>query len=139
MRQLAFKRRGLNARLVAWFDKLGPCGNVGLMIGIMAGGLLTLLSVRSPHLTPTPPEVFWIFVILALFCWMMMVGIATIFLRLQFQSVVLGMLMRSLVICLFTVLIAHLSGAYHLGIIIGVLVGLFFGYVLCTILERVRG
>ena len=139
MRQLAFKGRGLNARLAGMFDKLGPCGNICLIIGIIAGGLLTVLSTRTVHMNPTPSEVFWIVVILSMFCWMVLVCIATVFLRLQIQSVIWGMLMRSLVICLFTVLIAQLSRAYHLGIFIGILVGLFFGYILCTILERVRG
>ncbi len=138
MRQLAFKRRGWNARLAGIFDKLGPCGNVGLIIGIIAGGLLTLLSTRTVHMRPTPIEVFWIFVILSVFCWLGLVFITTVFLRLQLQSVLFGMLMRSLVICLFTVLIAHLLGAYRLGIFIGIFVGLFFGYVLCVILERIR-
>ena len=138
MRQIAFRRRGLNARLAGIFDRLGPCGNVGLIIGIIAGGLLTLLSIRTAHMRPTFFEAFWIFIILSVFCWMVLVFVATIFLRLQLQSVLFGMLVRSLVICLFTVLIVYLLGAYHFGIFIGICVGLFFGYFLCMILKEIR-
>lgn len=139
MTQIAFKRLAWHARLVGIFDKLGPCGNVGLIIGMIAGSLLTLLAFQLAHLRPAPLEVFWIVVILSLFCWVTLIFIAIVFLRLQLRSVFYAMLMRSLVICMFTVLITHFLDAYRFGIIIGIFVGLFFGYILCELLKRVRG
>ena len=135
----AFRRRGFNARLAELFNKLGACGNIGLIIGIMAGGLLTLLSIRTVHLRPILAEVFWIVVILSLFCWIIMLLIGTVFIRLQLRSIVWGMLVRSVVICLFTVLFAQWLGIYRYGLIVGIVVGLFFGYVVCWIRKRVRG
>jgi len=132
-------RRGWWARLGDWFNKLGPCGNIGLMIGLIAGLLLTILSLRTTHMRPAPIEVFWIIVILSLFCWAVMVFVAVVFGRFRLQSVLWSMLLRSVVICLFTVVITHVLGAYLFGIIIGIVVGLFFGYLMCTVLARARG
>lgn len=139
MKQLAIKHPGWHARLSGLFDRLGPCGNIGLLIGIIAGGLLSLLSITADPMIPSPFEVFWIFVILSVFCWWVLVFLSVVFLRLQLRPVLFGMLVRSSVISLFIVLITHLLGAYRFGILIGVFIGLFFGYVLCVKLDRVRG
>lgn len=132
-------RRGWWAQLGDWCNKLGPCGNIGLMIGLIAGLLLTVLSLRTAHLRPAPMEVFWIIVILTLFCWVVMVFVAVVFGRFRLRSVLWGMLLRSVVICLVTVLITHVLGTYRFGIIIGIVVGLFFGYLICSVFARVRG
>lgn len=132
-------RRGWWARLGDWFTKLGPCGNIGLMIGIIAGLLLTILSLRIAHLRPTPMEILGIIIIVSLFCWGVMVCVAVVFGRFHVRSVLWSMLLRSVVICLFTVVIAHVLGTYRFGIIIGIVVGLFFGYLMCTVVMRMRG
>ncbi len=139
MTPLVFKRRGRTARLAELLNKLGTCGNVGLIIGIIAGGLLTLQSIRTAPLRPTPAEVFWFIVILSVFCWLMLLFVYAVLLRSRVLPILFGTLLRSIVICLFTVLIAHVSGAYRLGIFIGIFVGLFFGFILCRVLNRVMG
>jgi hypothetical protein len=131
-------RRGLSGRLAGFFDRLGPCGNVGFVIGLVAGGLLTVLSLLHPHMRPSQAEVFWIIVILSVFCWLLLTFISIVFLRLRLRSVVAGMLARSILICTLTVLIAHLLGAYGFGIVIGILVGLSIGVALCRMLGERR-
>jgi purine-cytosine permease-like protein len=74
-------RRGFRGRLAGFFDRLGPCGNVGFVIGLIAGGLLTVLSLMHPHMRPSAAELLAIIVILSLFCWLVMVFISIVFLR----------------------------------------------------------
>ncbi|WP_448031972.1 hypothetical protein [Bradyrhizobium liaoningense] len=131
-------RRGLRGRLAEFFDRLGDCGSVGFVIGLIAGGLLTVLSFMHPHMRPAADEVLWIILILSVFCWLVVVFISIVFVRLQLRSVMAGMLARSILICTLTVLIAHILGAYSYGIVIGILVGLLLGFALCRMLRERR-
>lgn len=122
------------------FERLGPCGIAGYIVGFWAGGLLTLLSLsHGGGISPTAGELIVIAILLSLFCWGVLLFVYTIFLRYRLASVWARALVFSALICVLTVLISGAIGNFTLGIVVGILVGLFVGFLFCTAVRRILG
>lgn len=124
--------------LTALLARLGVCGNAGVAVGVMSGFVLSLLDVTEESVALTSVEALQIWLILALFCWLALLGMFTIFVRWTAGSVAVPALVNSLLVTGLTVLITWRTGLYGLAWLIGILVGILIGFLLCQLYRRVR-
>lgn len=118
----------------------GACGNAGLIVGSIAGSMLVLLYLASAgNLSPLPVELLYITLLLTVFSWAVLLFISIVLLRNTPTSMFFPTLIHAFLICALTVYLCSAFNLYKYGWIIGVLAGLFVGYVLCTMFKRILG
>lgn len=118
---------------------VGACAMVGVMVGLISGGSLSLLDYVENGIAPTPRELFYLALILAGFSWVIMLFILSILSRLKLSDVWAPALWNAVLVTFATAYLAEQLGQFGLAWVLGVIVGLFFGYVLCTVFARLRG
>lgn len=121
-------------------QRLGVCGNAGLIVGAIAGGVLTLLDwVEEGNLVLSNEQALYVFLLLVLFTWLVLIFIFVAFVRARISDVVFPGFFNALFVCLLTVYLCTAFDLYHLGWLVGILVGIVIGYTLCTLYKRVTG
>jgi hypothetical protein len=129
---------GLFGWLTILLSRLGVCGTAGVAVGAMSGFLLTILDITEEALELTNLEAVQVWLLLALFCWLTLLLIFTLFVRWTAGSVAGPALVNALLVTGLTVLIVWLTGLYWLAVVIGILVGMLIGFLLCQLYARVR-
>jgi hypothetical protein len=109
-----------------------------LIVGSVIGAILTLLDwVHEGKLELTGGEILAIIGLLTAFGWLVLLFIFVGALRMPFTAVALPALVNALLVVVCTVLIAYVLDAFGLAWLIGPLVGLLIGILLCY-LSRAR-
>lgn len=115
-----------------FLKKFGYCGNIGLIIGGIAGFLLTLLNILNGyHLHFTNISALYISLILSGFTWAFMIMTLCVFARLQFRPIALRVLVLSLMTCFALVYFSNGANTFKWAWLTGMVFGLISGYVLC--------
>lgn len=123
--------------IIRFLRSLGPCANAGLIVGISAGGMLTALAVGyGGPITPTTFEIAAIVAMLTGFTSVLLLFLRVALMGMTLRSVALQSLMFCGVVCALTVAALAASGSYELGLAVGPVVGLAFGYLFCRTLRR---
>lgn len=120
--------------LSGYTSRLGICGNTGLITGAISGGLLTVLYFRQGmHLLLTETEVLNVSLILTVFCWLVIIFILCMLVRLTFRSVAVPALINTFLVCYVTTFLSNYFHAFEYAWLIGIVVGIMIGTVLCKI------
>jgi hypothetical protein len=119
--------------------RAGTCANAGLIVGAVVGAILTLLDwVHEGKLELSGGEILAIVAMLAAFAWLVLLFVFVGALRLPFVAVALPALVNALLAVVVTVLIAYVLDAFGLTWLIGPLVGLLVGMLLCYLARAWR-
>jgi fructose-specific phosphotransferase system IIC component len=113
--------------------RIGVCGKVGIIAGLLAGLLLTLLNDETGPILIDDPRAFYISLILTAIAWIVVIFILVFLVRLTFRSVALPSLFNCFLTCLATVFITKWLNAYPIAWIIGIIVGFLIGSILCRL------
>lgn len=129
------------AKLILWLAgylrRLGTCGNAGLIAGVITGGALALLDfLEGGALTLTAAEALRVWLMLALFAWLLLLFVFVALARWSFGSVAVPALVNALLVGGLTMWICRALDIYHLGLLVGILIGLLIGYLLCGLYRR---
>lgn len=127
----------LTAWLTAYLDRLGVCGNAGIAVGTITGLMMSVLDLIHGPLSLSDAETFQIWLSLAIFGWLALIFIFTVFVRWTASSVALPALVNSGLVTAVTVLVTRATGLFPLAWLIGMLAGILVGFLLCTLYKRV--
>jgi hypothetical protein len=126
--------------LTEWLRRLGTCGNAGVIVGAVVGGLLTLLDFLDGPLSPTAAELLRLWLLLSIFGWLVLLFVLAGLVRLALGGVALPALINALLVTGLTIWICRILGAWGWAFLIGIAVGILVGALLCglyrTMLER---
>ena len=126
--------------LGTYTKRLGNCGNVGLIVGALSGGMLTLLFIsKGGSLSLTDNEAIKIAGILTIFSWLVLVFILTILIRLRFSSIAVGSFLITLFVTFITVYLSHKFELFEYAWLIGMLVGISLTALICKFFKRLIG
>jgi hypothetical protein len=128
---------GLLGWLSAFLARLGVCGNAGVAVGVMTGFVITVLDLTEEALALTALEALQLWLLLWLFGWLALLLIFTLFVRWSARSVAGPALVNSMLVTGLTVLVVWLTGLYWLAVVIGFLIGLLIGFLLCQLYSLV--
>lgn len=122
--------------IIKWFSAhlkhIGLCGNTGFIAGTFAGIILSILNMQyEGALTLTTPEFFKITIELILFCWIVVVFVFVFFGKLKFSQVVIPALFNVIVVVFLTAWISWKLNIFPWAWLIGMIIGLLIGYLLC--------
>lgn len=131
---------GMVAWLARWLGRLGECGVAGVIVGAVAGMLLTLLYwMHGGALTLTTTELWYAALVLAAFGWIVLIFVLVALVRSTFTSVAIPSLVNALLVAVLTTFISYRAGALEWAWLIGMLVGALVGYLLCTLYRQLTG
>jgi hypothetical protein len=120
--------------------RAGACGNAGLIAGSVVGAILTLLEwVTEEKLDPSVGELVAIIAMLTGFAWLVLLFVFISTLRMPFTAVVLPTLVNALLVVVVTVLVAYALDAFGVAWLLGPLIGLLIGILLCFLARAWRG
>jgi hypothetical protein len=127
----AFSRNINN--LSKYTEKLGICGNTGLINGTITGSILTYLNSVNPISVIDRNEYFIISTIITIFCWLIVLFILKFFIKLRIRNILLPSLINTILVCFLTVYLVYISRLYSIAWFIGLIVGITVGYGLCRL------
>jgi hypothetical protein len=118
----------------SYTQKLGICGNTGLIVGLTSGLMLSFLNIKmGPNLVLTNDEVWKVALLLGLFCWLLILFLLLVFMRLRLSEILAPSLFNSLLVCFLTVFLVNKLSLYPIAWLIGMIVGIIVGFLLCQI------
>lgn len=127
-------------RLINWLRRLGTCGNAGIIVGAIVGGLLSLLDLLHGPLNVAGADFWRLWIALSLFGWLALLFILAGLVRLTLSSVALPALVNSALVTFLTLWICRAIPAWGWAVPIGILIGMLIGVLLCglyrNLLER---
>lgn len=130
------RTKTLSDRLEVLQRKLGVCGNAGIAVGAVTGLILSVLGVVEEPLEPSLTETIQIWLILALFGWLALLFIFTIFMRWTISSVAIPALANSTLVTALTIVVTRVTGLFSFAWLIGILMGALVGLLLCILYRR---
>lgn len=129
--------RGPFAWLGRFLAGIGVCGISGVIVGLVTGFALTLLDLADGPLQLSNVDVLVMWLTLAVFGWLMLIFVFAAFVRWSVGSVAMPALVNSALVTGLTVLICWLAGLFAVAWLVGLLVGLAIGYLLCSLYRQV--
>jgi hypothetical protein len=99
--------------------------------------MMSVLDLIHGPLSLSDAETFQIWLSLAIFGWLALIFIFTVFVRWTASSVALPALVNSGLVTAVTVLVTRATGLFPLAWLIGMLAGILVGFLLCTLYKRV--
>lgn len=114
--------------------RLAICTLTGFLVGGLAGLMLLLLYINENGvLLLTAEEVLKISLMLAIFCWLVIVFFYCLIARYTFSSVAVPALINSFITVLLTTFSVNKFQFYLIAWFVGMLIGLMVGALLCRI------
>lgn len=130
--------RGPLAWLTAFLARLGVCGNAGVAVGVVTGLVLTLLDLIEGPLGTDNSELVVLWLMLAVFGWLLILFLFTVFARWSAASVAVPAVVNSVLVTGLTILLCRVAGLFGLAWLVGLLVGILVGYFLCSLYKQVE-
>lgn len=125
--------------LYPYTQRLGVCGNTGLIAGVITGLILGILNLRiGPGLVLTNTEAWQLAGILALFSWIVIVFLLLLVLRVKLSQVIIPVLINTLLVCSLTVFTVNTFHLFPIAWLIGMLIGIIIGYLLCQLSKLLK-
>ena len=124
-------------KLAGWlFGKLGVCALNGALVGALAGFLCgALLEEHAAHV-PTTAELLQIVALLTITCWLVVLLIVGLWLHYGASAIAWPLLLNAFVTVLLTVWLNNIIRIPEIAGLIGLLVGILVGFVLCRFCGR---
>jgi hypothetical protein len=127
----------LIARLVAWLSqylrRIGVCGNAGVIVGLLAGGAIALLDFLENPLVLANPAALRVWVILALFGWLVLLIVFRAFVRWPLATIVVPTLVNAVLVSGLTLYVSRALGLFPWAWLLGFVIGLLLGLLLCRL------
>ncbi len=112
---------------------LGVCANAGLIVGILTGGALSLIDFLEGPLALSLAEALRFWAITALFGWLTLLFIFVALVRWTLSSVALPALLNAVLVSGLTVFLCRALALYGWAWLVGILVGIAIGLLLCRL------
>ncbi len=113
--------------------RTGVCANVGLIAGALAGVLVSLLDLLHSDLVLSNQNAIYLSLILGAFTWTALIFILSVLVRYTFKSIAFPALVNCMFTCFLLVFICKWIGVYTFAWLIGIVVGLIVGQLLCLL------
>ncbi|MEO1250869.1 MAG: hypothetical protein AAFW81_00815 [Pseudomonadota bacterium] len=117
--------------------RLGLCGMIGAIAGMIAGGSLSLIDFMHGGLAPTQEELLYVFLTLTVFAWALILFILYAFGRLRIGPLLLPSLFNVALVVALILLISDMFSVYNLAWIFGPVIGALIGILLCKLPIRI--
>ena len=118
------------------FGRLSFCALMGALIGVLAGFLFSALMEEHPGYTFTSAELLQIAIPLAIACWLVVLLIVGVWLHYGATAIAWPLLLNAFVTVLLTVWANNLIQMPALAAVIGLLIGVLVGTLLCRFCGR---
>jgi hypothetical protein len=115
---------------------IGVCGNAGVAVGLVTGFVLTLVDLIEGPIEFTTGEALATWLGLTVFGWVMLLFLFTAIVRWEARTVVAPALINSLLVTGLTLLICWIGGLFAIAWLVGLLMGVLIGFLLCTLYRR---
>jgi len=115
----------------ALFGKLPWCSLAGGLAGILTGFIFSLFQVQNPTIAPTMQEILLIALVLGLIAWLFLLLAIGVWLKYGISSIALQTFVTAILTAIATVYFSYLVNLPYLTVILGWIVGIFIGYLLC--------
>jgi hypothetical protein len=130
----------LLSSLARLLGRLGECGIAGVIAGAVSGMLLTILDgMHGGALVLTNPELLYLSLVLAATSWIVLVFVLVVLVRAALASVRIPAFFNALLVALLTTFICYHAGVLPWAWLIGMAIGAFAGFMLCTLYRRLAG
>ena len=123
----------LIAALSKFLRKIGVCGNAGVIVGMLAGGALSLLDLLQDPLVLSDAQALRMWAILALFGWLVLLFVFVAFVRWPLSSVIIPTLVNAVLVSAVTLYVSRALDLFQWAWLIGFLVGVLLGFLLCRL------
>ncbi len=120
----------------ALFGKLPWCSLAGGLAGVISGFVFSLFQVQNPTILLTIQQIFQIAVVLGLIAWLCLLLVIGIWLKYGIGSIALQTFVTSFLTAFFTVYLSDIVNLPYLTVILGWVVGILIGYLLCMFCRR---
>jgi acid phosphatase family membrane protein YuiD len=120
----------------ALFGKLPWCSLAGGIAGIITGFIFSLFQVQNPTLVLTLQELLLIAVVLGLVAWLFLLLVIGVWLKYGVGAIALQTFVTALLAAIATVYLNNIIKLPYLAVILGWLVGILIGYLLCLFCRR---
>ena len=126
----------MNASFIKWFSShlkhLGLCGNTGFIAGCFAGIILTILNMQYEGALALSVEEFYkVCAMLILFCWVVIIFLLVFLAKFKFSHVAIPAFVNVFVVVFITVFLSWKWDVFEWAWLIGMLIGIIIGYLLC--------
>jgi len=120
----------------ALFGKLPWCSLAGGLAGVITGFVFSLFQVQNPTIVLTLQEVLLIAVVLGLVAWLFLLLVIGVWLKYGVGAIALQTFVTALLTAIATVYLNNIIKLPYLAVILGWLVGILIGYLLCLFCRR---
>ncbi|MEA3041267.1 MAG: hypothetical protein QOC65_756 [Sphingomonadales bacterium] len=120
-------------------QRLGVCANAGLLVGMVAGGLLALLHLLHGLHEMDAGDAFRVWLLLALSGWLTLLFVFVVLARWRLAAVAGAALVNSALVTAVTVYVCWLLDLYADVILIGIVAGMTVGLLLCRLSSLLPG
>ena len=120
----------------ALFGKLPWCSLAGGVAGIITGFVFSLFQVQNPTIVLTIQQILQIAAILGLISWLFLLLVIGVWLKYGIPSIALQTFVTAFLTAFFTVYLSNVINLPYLTVILGWLVGILIGYLLCLFCRR---
>ena len=135
------------AKLIAPFlflkpllNRIGVCGIAGVIAGSFAGLMLTLLDLLYEQaLSLTQVERLPVSLLLTLAAWLVALFAFVCLAHYRLAAIAIPTFLIALLVCFLPVHLTHVLGLYGLAWLVGLVVGLLVGMLLCAFYKRFGG
>jgi hypothetical protein len=118
---------------------LGACGQAGVIVGMLVGGLLAIHDLIEGGVEITQSDLIAYWLLLAAFTWVVLLAIFTLFVRWSLGSVIVPTLVNALLVTGLTLLVVVAGGLYPIAFFVGALIGPLVGALLCQLGRWLKG
>lgn len=125
--------------LAATLRPLGPCGQSGVIVGMLVGGLLVIHDVIEDGIELGPGDFIAYWIALGAFGWLVLIAIFTLFVRWPLGSIVVPTFVNAALVSGLTLAVVAAGHLYPVGFFVGLLVGLLVGALLCAVGRWLKG
>jgi hypothetical protein len=131
------------ALLAQWLAErlrpIGACGQAGVIVGMIVGGLLGLHDFIEGGIAVSANDLLAYWLLLAIFGWIVLLAIFTLFVRWSLGSVIVPTFVNALLVTGLTLLVVVTGGLYPIAFFVGLLMGLLVGSLLCQVGRWLKG
>jgi hypothetical protein len=128
------------ARLVAaWLRPIGACGQAGVIVGMIVGGMLGIHDLVEGGIDIASGDLLAYWLLLSAFAWIVLLAIFTLFVRWALRTVIVPTAVNALLVTGVTLLVVVALHLYLIAFFVGLVVGLIVGALLCAFGRWLKG
>lgn len=119
--------------------RLGICGMIAALAGFIAGGILCLLAFMHGGLVLSGQEWLYLALLLTIFTWLIILFLLFAFVRVRVKPHILPTLLSVFLVVVLTIVVCAALDLFDWAWIIGPVIGMIIGGLLCRLGRRLLG